>query len=468
MAAGPVTYEVALAPDPAILKEFDLWLEGHVAEMLRLPGFESATIHPAEDPSTGRPERVVRYRLAGRDALERYLREDAPRMRADGLDRFGDRFSATRRIIEDGHEADDSPPTPCANCGILLHGQYCSSCGQRARERMITFWELVRDAGDLLASLDSRLWRTLGLLLFRPGRLTLDYLQGRRARYVAPLRLFIASSLIFFFVATVSTRFEVGEGSAFIKIEGDEPVAETSDVAADGFSGQAPADDTANPTGAGEPGGPSAPAAGPASEAEPGVGDPIAPEEGPTDAEAAAEPEGAPEEERCEDVKLEGIEDTWAGRYFTEDRAREICRKIVADHGAGFGRALMSNLPTMMFIFLPLMAVVMKLLYPLSGRYYAEHLLFLVHYHAFFYIVSTIWRLAWWGTELAGRGETAANLLTVVITVYLPVYLFRAMRKVYEQGFWATVFKYVLLGVAYFSALAATFVALLAYTALSL
>ena len=122
----------------------------------------------------------------------------------------------------------------------------------------------------------------------------------------------------------------------------------------------------------------------------------------------------------------------------------------------------------MMFFFLPLMAVVMKLLYPLSGRYYAEHLLFLVHYHAFFYIVSTIWRLAWWGTGLAGRGEGAANLLTVVFAVYLPVYLFRAMHRVYGQGFWATLVKYLLLGVAYFSALGATILALLAYTALTL
>ena len=82
MTQGPVTYEVALAPDPGIEREFDLWLEGHVAAMLRLPGFESASIHPAEDPATGRPERIVRYRVESRERLERYFREDAPRMRA--------------------------------------------------------------------------------------------------------------------------------------------------------------------------------------------------------------------------------------------------------------------------------------------------------------------------------------------------------------------------------------------------
>ena len=467
MGERPVTYEVALTPDPEILREFDLWLEGHVAEMLRLPGFDSASIHAAEDPATGRPERVVRYRLDSREALERYFRDDAARMRADGLNRFGDRFSASRRIVEEGHQAETGPPTPCANCGMPLHGQYCSDCGQRARVRMITFWELVRDAGDLLASLDSRLWRTLGLLLFRPGRLTLDYLQGRRARYVAPLRLFIASSLIFFFVATVNTSFDVDEESGSIRIsrsgqeagETGDPGAATketgeengplADIPADALQGLTDAQRAEAEKALREAG----QALKAAAEAETGG----------TEAPADKTPE-----EVCADIKLGGLEESGMGRYLTVERAREVCEKVVADHGAGFGRALLSNLPTMMFIFLPLMAVVMKGLYPLSGRYYAEHLLFLVHYHAFFYLSSTLITLSWWASDFPTVGELPANIVTAGLSIYVPVYLFKAMRRVYEQGFWGTLAKYALLGVAYFSALGATFVILVAYTALSL
>ena len=69
----------------------------------------------------------------------------------------------------------------------------------------------------------------------------------------------------------------------------------------------------------------------------------------------------------------------------TEDRARDACRKIVAD-GKGFGRAVYENIPKMMFIFLPLIAAVMFVLYLGSGRYYVEHLLFFVHFHAFFFL----------------------------------------------------------------------------------
>jgi len=176
MPGGSITYEVALEPDAGILPEFEAWLEDHADAMLALPGFTGATIHKAEDPESGATLRVVRYELKDRAALERYLAEHAPRMRAEATARFAGRFRATRRIVLEGRDAALTDARPCPNCGELLWGQYCASCGQRSRLRMITFWELLRDAGDLLASLDSRLWRTLGLLMFRPGRLTLDYL----------------------------------------------------------------------------------------------------------------------------------------------------------------------------------------------------------------------------------------------------------------------------------------------------
>ena len=80
-------------------------------------------------------------------------------------------------------------------------------------------------------------------------------------------------------------------------------------------------------------------------------------------------------------------------------RLREACRKIASD-GRGFGRAVYENIPKMMFIFLPLIAAVMFVLYLGSGRYYVEHLLFFVHFHAFFFLggaaVLLLERLSTW------------------------------------------------------------------------
>ncbi|MFM8353744.1 MAG: DUF3667 domain-containing protein, partial [Gammaproteobacteria bacterium] len=90
----------------------------------------------------------------------------------------------------------------CRNCGEVLTGQHCAYCGQRASVAVLSLTALARDlAGDLF-NWDARIWRTLRPLAFRPGFLTLEYLQGRRARYTPPLRLYLVLSLLFFLVVS--------------------------------------------------------------------------------------------------------------------------------------------------------------------------------------------------------------------------------------------------------------------------
>lgn len=278
----------------------------------------------------------------------------------------------------------------------------------------------MKDAGDLLASLDSRLWRTLGLLMFRPGRLTLDYLHGKRARFVPPVRLFIAASVVFFFIATLNTRFEFGPDTAILV----NPVEETASVIdEDALSAPASPDTRA--------------------------------QIGPIDIDGAC------------NIDYSGAPD-WLDRALPLKRAVEICERITVDQGRSFARAVLSNIPAMMFLFLPIMALVMKLAYPLSGRYYAEHLLFLVHYHSFFFLLNIAVVVLRWGGELALPGQLPLGWITGAAFAWLPIYLFRAMGRVYGQGFFATLFKYVVLGVAYLAALVATFLGLVVYTAVTL
>lgn len=94
-----IVYEVRIVVEPAIEAEYRAWLEAHIREILAIPGFTGAELL-AEDDGGGKPVWTTRYHLEGRDALERYLREHAPRLRADGIARFGDRFQATRRVSE--------------------------------------------------------------------------------------------------------------------------------------------------------------------------------------------------------------------------------------------------------------------------------------------------------------------------------------------------------------------------------
>jgi hypothetical protein len=101
MGGVEVVYEVDLEIDAAIGSAYRDWLQGHVRELLALPGFVTAQVYEVADPPppTGTRSLCVQYRLRDAAALDRYLREDAPRMRADGVARFGERFRATRRVL---------------------------------------------------------------------------------------------------------------------------------------------------------------------------------------------------------------------------------------------------------------------------------------------------------------------------------------------------------------------------------
>ena len=97
----------------------------------------------------------------------------------------------------------------CANCDTALAGEFCHGCGQSAHvHRSIghVFEEFLHGVWHF----DSKAWRTLPLLIFRPGRLTHDYIHGHRARYIAPLALFLLSVFLMFFVFGLLGGSQIG------------------------------------------------------------------------------------------------------------------------------------------------------------------------------------------------------------------------------------------------------------------
>jgi hypothetical protein len=99
-----VVYEVNLEFDVAIATAYRAWLATHMGEILSLPGFVSAQVHEVVDPlpTAGRLGLCVRYQVSDLGALETYQREHAPRLRADGLQRFGEEgVRIRRRVLRD-------------------------------------------------------------------------------------------------------------------------------------------------------------------------------------------------------------------------------------------------------------------------------------------------------------------------------------------------------------------------------
>ena len=110
---------------------------------------------------------------------------------------------------------------------------------------------------------------------------------------------------------------------------------------------------------------------------------------------------------------------------------------------------MLDNIPVALIVLLPLMALVLKVLYPLSRRYFVEHLLFVIHYHAYFFLILVLQILFARLSALLHVPDVIAILVLVAASLYIPVYLYMAMRHVYGQGRILTFIKYVALVISY-------------------
>jgi Protein of unknown function (DUF3667) len=93
----------------------------------------------------------------------------------------------------------------CRNCGTALNGRFCANCSQAADVHVPSTRELLHEALEGITHSDSRLWRTLLFLWFKPGKLTQEFIAGRRMAYLPPFRLYLVMSVIFFLVASFSS-----------------------------------------------------------------------------------------------------------------------------------------------------------------------------------------------------------------------------------------------------------------------
>jgi hypothetical protein len=445
--SGPI-YEVTFFVDAEIADECDSWLDNYVRSRLQDPGTINCTTFAISNDPQGRLRRVCLHQLASDEAFDELMETGGGDVEQEIESRFGDQVEVRGRVLREDSSFDavtaESPD--CLNCGSHLRGQYCGNCGQRSRSRLISLWELISDAfGDLL-ELDSRLWQTLIPLMSRPGQLTHDYLQGRRARYMPPFRMYLVLSLLFFVVAFFDPREDLGllfEPEAEQASEqASEEVSEADEVrreileelAAEGILTEDAAD-----------------------------------EHGFRLSIDTGDGEQIELDEDC-NVTESDVEDMpdWLARRLTRERLQRICERTQIDGGEAFADKLVDNIPAALIVLLPLMAFVLKALYPLSKRYYVEHLLFFVHFHAFFFLILSLQILFSRLATLSAVPEAPMVLTLVIASFYIPVYLFIAMRRVYGQGRFITFLKYIALVFSYFLGFSATMMGALAIAAFSI
>jgi hypothetical protein len=380
-AGGELVYEVESALDPSIVADFDAWLPGHVQAVVASPGFVGVELlRPTEAQGDGRVRRINRYRVRDRAALDHYFEQLAPALRQDGVTRFGDRATHTRRVLF-ASAAYDAPGThgACANCGARLVGPYCAECGQHAHESARSVGTLFHDAWHVMTHVDGRFWQTLRRLAFDPGPLTNEYFRERRARYIPPFRLYLVLSLVFFGLASLTSAFDTDAGRF------------------EGVTTGAPA--TAEQ-----------PAAGPAR-----------PDTGAGCASLVFEPK------------------------WLEAPARRACERAARDGGRTLAKAFVANVPKMMFVFLPLMAAVMLLLYWRPRRYYVEHLVFYLHVHAALFLALALTMAVGAATRAATGHDVVGGLGSFAAFLYAGWYVWRAMRVHYRNGRLLTLAKFAVI-----------------------
>lgn len=136
---------------------------------------------------------------------------------ADQVDALGNLATAALAAAEFDRGALHDPGTPglCANCTAPATGRFCVNCGQPTHVHRSVL-HVVEEFLHGLTHFDSKSWKTLPLLVFRPGKLTHDYVHGKRARYVPPVTLFLLTVFLMFFA------FSFVEGPGNVSMVGDQ------------------------------------------------------------------------------------------------------------------------------------------------------------------------------------------------------------------------------------------------------
>ena len=253
-----------------------------------------------------------------------------------------------------------SGPRRCPNCHAVANHHFCPKCGQPTKGLRAGLRDLVHDFAGAAFGADARIWASLKQLFRHPGALTVAYFEGRRFRYLSPLRLYLFASVLMFMV-TALTPGDEGGNVTFTSTDGEQ-----------------------------EPAG-----------MEYAIREDILPEDGWFT-------------EYFGDYLLE-----W-GRHMDTMTHEQQEQAIIAQ---------ISDLaPTALFLFLPFLAAILRLVWVRRDFLYFDHFIFALNYMSFIYLLVVAFDLFSALTPLPGW------VIAIIAVTYPPFYFVRAQQRITDLG----------------------------------
>jgi len=354
----------------------------------------------------------------------------------------------------------------CSNCGAELRGAHCYSCGQPVKGMIRPLTSMLHDVADTIFNIDSRIFRTLWPLYVRPGYLSNEYFDGRRVRYVTPFRLYFFLSVAAFLLMQIGLDASFDSARDMIHIGDANTEIVTAhtpeEVNAKRDAALAELDKALTMRWVND-------------EARADIEkqkekiralaqrriDKLAARQAKGD--AAANADTAKDEHNDLDFggwdpKNDPVHVAWLPGFVNTKltnalvRMKENVPRIKQDPKP-FLVGAFGMLPQVLFVLMPLFALLLKLFYLFKRRLYMEHLIVALHSHAFVFqslILITLAILArGWAHASAPWLDTLLGWLIFAMCWWLPIYLFLTAKKVYKQGWIFTFVKFGLIGICY-------------------
>lgn len=327
----------------------------------------------------------------------------------------------------------------CLNCGATLQGKFCHVCGQENLELKENFGHMMNHAISDYFHFDHQFFHTLKPLLFKPGFLTNQYLAGKRAQYLHPVKMYIFISIVYFllFFKTGHDVVKLNEttnnpakteksldsakkaiaANAYIPASAKKQIIKDLDKSKIDEKKDKVIDNQ--------------------NEVEKGPNKWFRPTTKDTSfSQYLANQQKLPKDKQ--DNILEKIWNhkvySYTGKYGSQ--AREM-----------FVEDIQHNTPKMMFLLLPLFALILRVAFWKNRRYYVEYLIYSFHFHCFLFLFLGILILIAWPFPVAWG---VADALNFIAFLYVTWYVYKSLRIVYQRSWFRTITKMIGMSVMYF------------------